>query len=256
MKLKIISCEILYRELCLLIAESPHTCDVEFLPKGLHDLGVDKMVPRLQARIDEADTGDYDAILLGYALCNNGVLGLSATRTPLVVPRAHDCIALFLGSRLRHREYSSRHPDTYYLTTGWIERNDASSAGDETIQQKLGLFMQYEELVEKYGEDNAGYIMETMGDATANYSRLAFIRMGLHCEEPFRQAAAQRAQQKGWTFEEVEGSLGLLRKLTNGNWDDDFLVLQPGETLQASYDDGVMRTCPMHSRAEGCTGCK
>jgi len=246
LRLKLICCEILYREVCYLIASSPHTCDVEFLPKGLHDLGVDKMTPRIQARIEEADTGQYDALVLGYGLCNNGVAGLHAENTKMVIPRAHDCIALFMGSRERHEEYHRAHPGTYYRTTGWIERNDASGADDITVQQKLGLFLQYEELAAKYGEDNARYIMDTMGDATANYDRVAFIRMGLDGEAPFCEMARKEARERGWAFDDVQGSLGLLRKLVHGEWDGDFLVVNAGESVQPCYDTSVIKACPCH----------
>ena len=42
----------------------------------------------------------------------------------------------------------------------------------------------------------------------------------------------------------VEGSLVLLRKLIDGDWDDDMLTLQPGERLAMSYDDGVVKAVP------------
>jgi len=232
---------VFYREICLLVADSEHSCDVEFLPKGLHDLGVEKMLPRLQERVDAVPAGQYDAILLAYGLCNNGVVNLRAGSTRLIIPRAHDCITLFLGSRERYEEVFSGHPGTYYRTTGWLERDDTSGAGDETIQQRLGLAMQREELVRKYGEENADYIMETMGDLTANYDRLAFIRMGLSCEGPFCEAARREATGKGWTFEEIDGSMNLLKKLLSGEWDADFLVVEPGQTIHASYDSGVVK---------------
>ena len=39
MKLKLISCEVFYREMGFAISRSPHQVDIEFLPKGLHDIG-------------------------------------------------------------------------------------------------------------------------------------------------------------------------------------------------------------------------
>ena len=241
MRFKIVCCEILYREICHLLAESPNTCSVTFLPKGLHDLGVDKMQPRLQENIDRIEEdGDCDAILLGYGLCNNGTVGLTARSVPLVIPRAHDCIALFLGCRGRYKEYFDSHPGTYYKTSGWIERNDTESAGEETVSQRLGLSMQYDELVEKYGEDNAQYIMETMGDPCEHYDRITFIDMGLPCDARFREQAAEEARERGWAFDVLEGSLKLLRKMLDGEWDDDFLVLQPGESVKPSHDADVM----------------
>jgi hypothetical protein len=244
MTLKVLCCEVFFREACSLMAVTPNKCDVEFLPKGLHDLGVERMVARLQERLDVADDGRHDAIVLVYGLCNNGIVGLQARRTRLVVPRAHDCMALFLGDRRRYREMFDAHPGTYYRTSGWLERADSSGAGEETISQKLGLFMRFEELVAKYGEDNARYIVETMGNATVNYDRLAFIHMGLECDDAFCAQAEEEARRKGWSFERVPGSMRLLRKLLWGEWDEDFLVLQPGETVRASYDDGVIGVAP------------
>jgi len=242
MRLKLICCEVLYREICHLVANSPHVCDADFLPKGLHDIGVDKMRPRLQERIDAVEPGSCDAILLGYGLCNNGVAGLEARHTKIVVPRAHDCITLFLGSRARYKKLFDEHPGTYYRTSGWIERGDGENIDDDTISKKLGLHMQYEDLVRKYGEDNARYLMETMGDLTANYDRMAFIAMGLECEAHFGRIAEKEAKDRGLNFEKISGSMDLIRKLVNGEWDDDFLVVKPGETIKASHDDAVIKS--------------
>ena len=243
MRLKVLCCEVFFREVCLLAANSPHTIDVSFLPKGLHDLGVERMVPRLQAEIDAVPTDKaYDAVVLVYGLCNNGIVGLRAQGTRLVVPRAHDCISLFLGDRQRYLDYFNAHPGTYYRTTGWLEHADSTGAGEESVTQKLGLAVRYEEMAAKYGEENARYIMETMGDLVENYDRLTFISMGLECEAPFREAACREAEEKGWTFEELEGSMELLRKLIHGEWDEDcFLVLKPGQAVAATHDQAIVR---------------
>ena len=244
MRLKLICCEIYFREVCRLISESANTIDLAFTPKGLHDLGTDRMVARLQAQLDEVPADRYEAVLLGYALCNNGVVGLQARHTPVVIPRAHDCIAVLMGSRWRYQEYFDAHPGTYYRTTGWCERSDALSAGETTVPQQLGLFQGYDELVKKYGAENASYIIETMGDPTANYDRITFISVGLACEEQFRRSARAEAKEKGWDFDEVRGTLDLLQKFVDGQWDDDFLVVPPGNTVAASYDDGIIKVAP------------
>src|SRR6476620_3424328 len=105
MFLKIIACEIALREIAFLAAQSPHLVDFEFLTQGLHDhpnLGRDEV----QKRVDAIPEGKYDAVLIGYALCGNIIAGLRATHTPLVIPRAHDCITFFLGSKERYQQLS------------------------------------------------------------------------------------------------------------------------------------------------------
>ena len=123
MRLKLIGCEVMYRELCAAVSRSPNQVDLEFLPKGLHDIGSAGMVERLQAALEGVDGSQYEAVLLGYGLCGNGLAGLTARSIPFIVPRAHDCITLFFGSRAAYREHFDAHPGTYYMTTGWRERN-------------------------------------------------------------------------------------------------------------------------------------
>jgi hypothetical protein len=75
MHLKLIACEIFYREFCAAIAQSINQIDVEFLPKGLHDIGHAGMSERLNEVLTAVDESHYDAVILGYALCSNGLLG-------------------------------------------------------------------------------------------------------------------------------------------------------------------------------------
>ena len=72
MHLKLISCEVFYREMCDTIARSPHQVDLEFLPKGLHDIGCAGMQARLQGVLNAVPDAQYDAILFGYGLCTRG----------------------------------------------------------------------------------------------------------------------------------------------------------------------------------------
>ena len=47
MRLKLISCEVFYREMCAVLARSPNEVDVEFLSKGLHSLNSSSMLERI-----------------------------------------------------------------------------------------------------------------------------------------------------------------------------------------------------------------
>ena len=241
-----IGCEILFREICWLTARVKTIVDHRWLSQGLHDLGAEKMSARLQEEIDAVPAGRYEAILLGFALCNNGVAGLAARGTRLVIPRAHDCITLLLGSRARYAEAFENRPGTYFLSSGWIERDESNLEElASPIKESLGYGMSRAELVEQYGEENAQFIMEEMGDMTRNSSRLAYIRMPFETGGALRQTAQAFAGEQGWDFVEIEGDTGLLERLLAGEWDADFLVVEPGERIRSDVGGGILacETC-------------
>jgi hypothetical protein len=244
MRLALISCEIFYREMCTVVARSVHQIDVTFLPKGLHDIGQAEMLPRLQKAVDEVEPGRYEAVLLGYGLCNNAVVGLQANNTPIVIPRAHDCITLFFGSRQRYREYFDAHPGTYFETSGWLERGeDRGELSQISIQKQIGMDMSYEELVAKYGEDNARYLYDTLCDPTRNYSHLTFIEMGIEPDARFEKQAAAKAAEHGFTYEITTGDMVLFERLASGDWgEEDFLVVRPGQRVRVTHDDRIIAT--------------
>jgi hypothetical protein len=245
-KFKLVACEVLYRELCTLVARSPHQVDFAYLPKGLHDIGASGMVARLQAAVDAADTPGYDALLMGYALCNNGIVGLQARTLPLVIPRGHDCMTLFLGSRQRYQQYFTDNPGTYFLTSGWIERGEATGELRQlSISSINGMDKTFEQLVEKYGEDNAKFLYEELCDTTRNYRQITYIAMGVEPDSRFEDEARKRCQDRGWAFDRVQGDMTLLERLISGEWsDEDFLVVQPGFKVVSTYDERIITTEP------------
>jgi hypothetical protein len=237
MRLKIISCEVLFREIALLAARSPNQVDCEFLPKGLHDMRSTRMLERLQQCVDAVDATKYDAVAFGYALCGNGIVGLTARSIPIVAPRAHDCITLFMGSRQRYADYFLDNPGVYFKTTGWIERGASGS------QQLFGDSLEMDALVEKYGEDNARYLFEELHGYKKTYRQFTFIEMGVEPDDRFERATRDDARERGWQFEKLKGDLALLRKLVDGDWDDDFLVVPPGWHVEATHDDRIIAAC-------------
>ena len=243
MQLKLIGCEVLYREICFAAARSRHLVDVEFLPKGLHDLGGVAMQSRLQEVIEQADPSRYDAVLLGYALCGNGLLGLTAKALPMVVPRAHDCIALLLGSHQRYADYFESHSGVYFRSTGWIERaGNLDQASDLLLVRKVGVSYNLDELIEKYGDENGRYLYDQFARYRQQYRRLAYIETGLEADDHFEQQAREEAIQRGWAFEKLSGSLALFEQLVSGNWpEQNFLVVPKGFRVAATYDDQIIR---------------
>jgi hypothetical protein len=242
MRLKCITCEALARPVYLSAAYSPHIVDIEMLKKGLH-LNPGGLRSRLQAAIDAAADGSYHAVLLAYGLCGKATAGLVATKVPLVIPRAHDCITLFLGSRQRYQDQFENYPGTYWYAQDYIEREDGSGSslsmgsGSDTELEST-----YDEYVRKYGKDNADYLMEAMGAWQKHYQRAVFIDMGIADGGEVESHAQAEAARRGWTFERMTGDLVLIRRLLSGDWDEDFLVLQPGEKIEMAYDERILES--------------
>lgn len=229
---KIISCHVLWRELSYYASLSEHVFDLQFLKQGLHNTP-DVLRSELQAAIDAV--GDEDeAILIGYGLCSNGLEGIEARDKPLVVMKGHDCITFLLGSRHRYREYFDAHPGTYWYSPGWID-----TGGQPGKKRYDRLYQSY---VEKYGEDNAQYLMEMEQGWFTQYSNAAYVDLGFGDTEPLRTYTRECADWLKWNYDELKGDPGLVKRFINGDWDsDDFLVVKPGQRIAASWDDHVLQ---------------
>ena len=248
MRLLALTCEVLARSVYLCAARSPNIVDVRLNRRGLHD-----DPPNLRAILQEEIDGvgaPYDAVVLAYGLCGGATAGLRAGHVSLVVPRAHDCITVFLGSRERYTREFTGHPGTYWYVQDYVERTDDGSAfGGVGAVSDADARATYEEYVAKYGEDNAAYLMEALGAWRSHYDRAAFVDMGV--ADPAGAAAVEArtredADRRGWTFEKLAGELILVRRLIDADWgDEDFLVVQPGERLVMSYDEAVIRAEPV-----------
>ncbi|MHB9036529.1 MAG: DUF1638 domain-containing protein [Armatimonadota bacterium] len=242
MKFKIIACEALTREVRLASAKSPHIIDIEYLAFGLHNTPND-LRTTIQDKIDACEGRGYDYIILGYGLCSRGTAELVARSVPIVVPRAHDCITFFLGSRARYDEEFAAHPGTYYYSPGWIERKEGDmQQGFIDDAQARGYEEKFKEYVEKYGEDNAKFLIEQEQQWYAHYTRAAFINMGVGDIEAYRKFTQELAQDRGWSFFEIDGDLSLIERLADGCWhSDEFLKVEPGQIVAESFDKLVLK---------------
>jgi len=241
MRLKLIACEVFYRELCVLAARSRNQVDLEFVAQGLHNLGAPKMLERLQVLVNGVDPAVHEAVLLGYGLCGNGILGLQAVKVPLVVPRAHDCLACFFGSRERYMKYFETNPRVYYKTSGWLERTGSMSGSQLAFAAPEQKIPTWEELVAKFGEEDAAYIRDTLTTHLRHYDQITYIDMGVEPLDMFEARAKAEAAQLGWKYERIKGDLGLLQRLVDGPWDDaDFVNVPAGRRIAPLYDGSIM----------------
>jgi hypothetical protein len=243
MVLRLIACEVFYREVCLCVAASPHRVDIEFTEKNAHDKS-DVLRQQVQSRIDAAEAGviPYDAILLGLGLCGNGVLGVRARKTPLVLPRAHDCCTIFLGSRMAFKEHFSDNPSRPFSSVGYMERG-TSWIHDASTVSIPGLTKSYDDYVAEYGEENAKFIMETLTASNETAlsdtldNRVVFVEVPELAHLGFAEKARGEAEKAGKRFVLLPGSMRLIRGLVNGDWsDEEYLVVPPGSRIGGVYD--------------------
>ena len=220
----------------------PPDTEVEVFEISLHTHPL-ALRRRLQQAIDASD-GRYDPIYLGYGLCAQAVVSLTAKLSRLIIPKSEDCIELFLGSRATYDAYFGENPGTFYKTSGWIERdhdNLEDVAAQAGVQSPFGALRTFEAYCEKYGEDNARYLMETLG-GLHNYSRMTFIEMPGLAPLPYDEDTRGEAERTGLTFDHKAGDLGWIRRLAHGPWrPEEFLVVPPGERIAPSYDELVIR---------------
>ena len=192
----------------------PAEVESEVLDFGLH-LRPENLKRVLQERIDET-SASADVLLLGYGLCSMAVVGLTARSAHLVIPRVDDCIAIFMGSCAAYQAQAKKEPGTYYLTKGWIE------AGDTPFQE-------HTILEEKYGAERAWRMTRLM---LKNYTRLAYINTGNYDIDRYRAYARQTAEKFSLRYEELDGTPELVKKMVFGPWDDEFVVVEPGQTVK------------------------
>lgn len=246
MHFKLLACDVLTRETCHCIAHCPHTVDPAFTAKGEHNVP-GRLRDLLQAQIDAAASGEttYDAVLLGYGLCGNATLGLRADRFPLVIPRAHDCTTLFLGSKEAFKEHFGDNPSQTWASVGYSERG-GSILSDTSTREWLGQVQNYEELVATYGEENAKFIFDTL-NVTHDSTSIWFIDVPETRNDLIFRLVEEQARQTQKEIRRIAGSVRMIEGLLAGNWpESEYLVVPPGHEVEGVYDlDEVIRARPV-----------
>lgn len=214
------------------------------LPQGLHDTPEKLRAMLRQALRSCTAKGSADAQAL--AGCHRPGIrpvlqrrsGAGEPDTPLVVPRTDDCIAQFLGSQQRYLELFQDYNGAYWLNNGWIE-----SAFVPSRQRLEELRREYEE---RYGEENAAFLMEQDRLWTQNYHACAFITSPVYHNPAYPQLARQIAEENGWKYAEFAGDTRMLRMLTHGDWnEEEFCVCPPYHRLEAAYDGRKIQAVPL-----------
>lgn len=206
-KVKLIVCDVVYDEIK---DQIPEDWEVVKFEKSLHE-NSKKLREELQKEINKSQ--DFDIIVLGYGLCGKGVEGLVSDNAVMVIPKCEDCISMFLGSDEERKKQLEINPGTYFLTRGYIGDSDDL------------LISTFSEVKDRYDEETWEWIKREM---LKNYNRLAYIETGNYDSSQAKEIAKRQASKHNLIFEEIKGSNKLLSKITRGNWDGEFLIIEPG----------------------------
>lgn len=206
----VISCSMLEDEVREAMRLTGSNLPVLWIDRGLHEYP-DKLRAELRNSIDSMNA---DVILLAFSLCGGALDGLSSKNSVLVVPRFDDCIHFLTSRRAGSRgEVDCR---SLYFTAGWF-RSERFMGKD------------YERCLLRYGPQKTKFIFDTM---LANYQSLQLIDTHSYDMPAHRVTAEETAKLFGLDYQEQTGSLRILKKLFSHEWDEDFVVVQPGEKLR------------------------
>ena len=209
MRAIIISCRTVENELRLALERTNTQYPVLYMEAGLH-LRPDDLRKTLQSMLDRIE--NVDAVLMSYGFCGKGLMGIHSDRFKIVVPRVHDCISLLIGSAAERNRHGA---DVYFLTSGWVD-------------QELSLVGEFEKALSRYGEERG---MRVFRRAMQHYTKLTTIDTGAYDVSTIAPRVRTVAEKMNWQCDQVPGSIRFFEKLVTGDWDQEFIVLAPGQEI-------------------------
>lgn len=223
----VIACGVLGPEIKHLAKSMGLELKMKFLPGKLHNTP-DFLRTSLQTAIDEASEDPFcGRIVVGYGLCGRGTVGVRATKVPLIFPKIHDCIALFLGSDRVYKEQFTKFPGTYYFTEGWYDEKEYRRKEQGKTVWVGDRAVGCAELENRYGKKKGAAVVDFFSSWTSNYQRAAYIDTGITKREKSILSAKEMADEHRWEFQRLAGDLSLLKKLLTSDCSDDEIVFVP-----------------------------
>lgn len=241
-RIALLACAVFEKEIAMISEQEGalQIIETRFFEMGLHDQP-DVLRSTLQQQIDELDAlENIDTIALAYGLCGCGTAGLHPSKHPIVIPRGHDCITVFLGSKERYAQHQSQCAGCMYYTPGWNRGRRVPGPDKLKVLEK--------ELLEKFDPDDVEFLIESEQEAWAMHDTATYIDLGTDDAESEATYAEDCSKWLGWKFQRLEGDPSLLRDLLRGPWENDrFQIIHPGEQLAHSPNAMVMKSEPLTS---------
>lgn len=157
---------------------------------------------------------EIDTVLVAMGFCGGSWEAIPLEKR-VVIPRVDDCITLLL-----HTD-NVWYPNLKKAGHLYLRDTDTVEYSLEAMQRKL---------CEQYGGMNGSMIFNSM---FANYTNVDIIDTGVYdCySEEYVTEAQRNADLIRGILDYVEGSNLLLEKLVSGQWDQQFIVVEPGQLL-------------------------
>ncbi len=157
---------------------------------------------------------EYDTILAAMGFCGGSWRDVPLDRR-LVIPRMDDCITMLLTTDDIPKP-NRKIPGCMYLTDNrdeqmtipGIRRSLIAQCGEKKGERVFRLYFKY-------------------------YTRIGIVDTGFYdsYSPDFQELAEESAGLINGTVEHVPGSNRVLEKLVSGCWDEQFYVLEPGQTV-------------------------
>ncbi|HUC83961.1 MAG TPA: DUF1638 domain-containing protein [Candidatus Acidoferrales bacterium] len=241
-RLALLACSVFEREIAHHAVGADHILQSRFFEVGLHDRP-ERLRGILQENLEAVDAfAGIDAVVLAYGLCGRGTAGLRPLHHPLVIPRAHDCITVFMGSKETFAAHQRRCPACHYYTPGW-NRARRVPGPDRLAALKV-------EFSKKFDADAVEFLIETEREQWALHNTATYLDLGTEEAETEALYARRCAAWLGWKFERIHGDAKLLRDLIWGNWDEQrFQIIDAGMQLGHAPDQSIFRIQPAAATA-------
>ena len=213
-QIMMLACPTLRREIDAFMKEDGLRYPVFYIPDELH-LVPEKLNAYLCDFIPRLHHVDY--LLLPMGRCGNGTAGVPSCSTTLVLPKCDDCISLLLSHERLSTEVRPEY--SYFFTDSWLD-------------YKRSFIKEYEYTIEKYGKKTGNELMKTI---YKHYRYFIYVDSGLGDYDSAAARVSSLANAVDVRIQEMKAPCGVLRKMLRLDFDEDFLLVPPGEKVTFAF---------------------
>jgi len=226
MKILGIVCGVLEEIFTKTAQKSENDIQIRIIDKHLHT-EPDKLRVELQKFLDNL-TETFDFVVLGFGLCGGALNGLKSGKHTLVIPKSHDCITFYLGSKERYNEMVDKYENKcYWFTPSFFKQ--------EYLPVKSFNDKKWQDYADKYDEDTADYLMEIELAPLKNYTHLMLVDDFSAPTEGMAGFAEQTANEYNWKIGVFDVVYDMFDMFFKGTYDENvFLTVLPENTVVQS----------------------